>query len=402
MAALVLLASALVALAIAGPGRPLGAQAGALLHLWLFLSWAGAALGALSPKAEPPELLAAKDAKQWTAQTLCSLALWRVPGVYFVSSFLGLPVGVAGSLAVGVALSLAELCGLVVAASLVRAKARRAWAGGYVALVLGAGLVSALLRGLWPSHWIAGLLHVLSGEHWALFPPSDALGAVIEGRGAWLSWLGAGGLAGLGLSLGFLWRAPGRASVLAVLASLALCGAARWVHDPARADEEAGRLGARAAPSGIVGKRAPEWQVSQHNQSAPPRLADHEGEVRVLYFFQRYCPGCVSWGFPTTTQIESEFAAEGVATLYLQTTFDLAEYNTYEAAREEVESWHALGPVAQDASIDGDPLTMRNYRARGTPWTTIIDRGGVVRFSGPTPSAAFQRGLLRELLAETR
>jgi hypothetical protein len=96
-----------------------------------------------------------------------------------------------------------------------------------------------------------------------------------------------------------------------------------------------------------------------------------------------------------------------VKVFYVQTTFDLEDYNTFEAALSEAESWRVNAPVAQDAPgeptpDDPDPLprTMRAYRTGGTPWTVVVDRGGLVRYNGPTPSFAFQRALVDELLKE--
>ena len=44
-------------------------------------------------------------------------------------------------------------------------------------------------------------------------------------------------------------------------------------------------------------------------------------------------------------------------------------------------------PVGFDARVDGDPVSlyMRQYGTGGTPWTTVIDKKGIVRINAFTP-----------------
>lgn len=53
---------------------------------------------------------------------------------------------------------------------------------------------------------------------------------------------------------------------------------------------------------GILGQRAPEWDVRQWFNLPDGKdtvdLGDYKGKVVYLYCFQSWCPGCHSSGFP--------------------------------------------------------------------------------------------------------
>ena len=341
-----LLVAALLALLVAETGPPLGTQAAALLNVWLLFAWIAPLWAVLSPPPPAPAPQPPAHPAEPLAQVFLVMALWRVPGVYLLSRFLGAPFGLASSLAIGVALSAVELLGTVAAGLASKGKPRRAWLVAYLILFFGAGLGSALWTNLLPAHWVAGTLHLLSGPQWTLFPPAGALAALVNHRGeVALSLLCAGVLGGLGAALFRLSQAPSRSRAAVFAVSLGLCLVPGAVRDPERAEYLAGQRAANAPPRGIVGRQAPELVASQYTGETPPRLSDHPGQVRALFFFQSYCPGCVSWGFPTTRAVEDEFFDRGLTTFYLQTTFDLEQYNTFEAAREEVASWSAPWPA---------------------------------------------------------
>jgi hypothetical protein len=104
-----------------------------------------------------------------------------------------------------------------------------------------------------------------------------------------------------------------------------------------------------------------------------------------------------------TRKLEAKYQDnQDVQLIYMQTTFELASMNTWEEAKEEAESWNVLAPVAQDA-LDPkteDPMTMRAFGSRGTPWTVVIDRENNVRYSGLTPSYEYLDAFIAALLAE--
>ncbi len=89
--------------------------------------------------------------------------------------------------------------------------------------------------------------------------------------------------------------------------------------------------------------------------------------------------------------------------LHLQTVFEGSEVNTPDRGPREAEKHGVQAPVGYDAHVDGIPWStfMVCYGTRGTPWTTVIDRGGLVRFNDFTPAKATHLvKLVDRLLAE--
>ena len=157
---------------------------------------------------------------------------------------------------------------------------------------------------------------------------------------------------------------------------------------------------------GIVGQAAPAWQVDRwfHLPGGMKALepADLEGRVIYLYFFQSWCPGCHSHGFPSLQAVEERFRDDPeVVFVAVQTVFEGHGTNTEGRARDTVEEYGLHIPVGHAAGEgDRSPGIMRRYRTGGTPWTVVIDRGGRVRFNGFTiePEAAIS--MVEKLLAQ--
>ena len=110
--------------------------------------------------------------------------------------------------------------------------------------------------------------------------------------------------------------------------------------------------------------------------------SDYQGKVLYLYFFQSWCPGCHSSGFPTLKAVSESFAGQtDVAFVAIQSAFEGASANTFEKAGEVVEKYQLTMPVGHAGNGKGPPDIMRDYRTGGTPWTVIIDKEGRVRFN---------------------
>lgn len=93
---------------------------------------------------------------------------------------------------------------------------------------------------------------------------------------------------------------------------------------------------------------------------------------------------------------------EDVVFLHLQTVFEGAQSNTPERGAREAERQRVHVPVGHDARVDGSRLSlfMQRFGTGGTPWTTIIDRRGVVRMNRFTPQRAEMKRMIEGLLAE--
>ena len=142
---------------------------------------------------------------------------------------------------------------------------------------------------------------------------------------------------------------------------------------------------------GTVGFQAPEWFAYGWDTGdgiEPPLRSNTGGKVVVIHAFQSWCPGCHERGFPVTKRIEDRFAdADDVIVFHLQTVFEGASTNTPERGPEEARKYGIQVPVAFDAHVDGARVSsfMAAYGTGGTPWSVVIGKDGVVRFSDFTP-----------------
>ncbi len=140
---------------------------------------------------------------------------------------------------------------------------------------------------------------------------------------------------------------------------------------------------------GISGQQAPElnvptWIDAEGKEIAPITLKDYEGEFKVLYCFQAWCPGCHSQGFPALQEmVEALKGNDKVDFLAVQTVFEGAHANTLERVKEIQKQYDLKIPFGHDV---GDEKTrnissiMYNYRTGGTPWFILIDQKGLVIF----------------------
>lgn len=159
-----------------------------------------------------------------------------------------------------------------------------------------------------------------------------------------------------------------------------------WVS-PSWAEENGKQ---RSTRYGIAGQMAPElnlsnWIDAAGKATASVRLADLRGKVVYLYFFQDWCPGCHSHGFPTLQALQNEFAGDQeIQLLAVQTAFEGRVFNTESKLRKNQTKYDLKIPMAHDGGRGGKhglPMTMANYRTGGTPWTVIINKEGQVVFN---------------------
>lgn len=160
-----------------------------------------------------------------------------------------------------------------------------------------------------------------------------------------------------------------------------------------------------SAPGGtVLGRAAPELLVEKWalpGEATPPRLSALKGKVVAMLFFQATCRSCHNVGFPLMQEIEKQLGANpDLTTLYLQTTFEAHGENTFDAGRATVAKYGLKGPFAQDRRMPGSivPATFQRFRAGMSPWIVIVDREGVVRYSGYPDYRNKTLALLRDLL----
>jgi thiol-disulfide isomerase/thioredoxin len=140
---------------------------------------------------------------------------------------------------------------------------------------------------------------------------------------------------------------------------------------------------------GIVGQLAPplrevRWIDGSGVARAPVSLNDLGDGYRILYFFQHWCPGCHSHGFPALVKLVAELAEEGVGFAAIQTVFEGGEVNRFERLRDDQQRYGLTIPFghAEPAGGTALPAPMADYRTGGTPWFVVIAPDGKVAFDG--------------------
>ena len=156
-----------------------------------------------------------------------------------------------------------------------------------------------------------------------------------------------------------------------------------------------------------MGKKAPEWDISEWINSEPLTLAGLKGKVVVIDFFQLWCPGCNSFSIPLMHHWEQVFRQEAsddrIAFVSIHTVFEGHSFQTPKRLRRFLIKKGITHAVGIDRHIGGNrlPETMHRYRNSGTPEMAIIDKHGIIRlqrFGFFEPS--FGEDLIRTLLEE--
>jgi len=153
-------------------------------------------------------------------------------------------------------------------------------------------------------------------------------------------------------------------------------------------------------PKGIVGLEAPSLQGVEWVHTIEGVTPEIEpGKVTYLFFFQSWCPGCHSHGFPTLQKMVKEFPH--VNFIAVQTVFEGFSTNTKKRALKDVQSFGLAIPVGHDGKVGTPSPLMRKYRSGGTPWTVIIDKQGIVKFNGFRLSVPQGKEILTTVLKES-
>ncbi len=145
-----------------------------------------------------------------------------------------------------------------------------------------------------------------------------------------------------------------------------------------------------ATQYGIEGQIAPELQISQwidaNGNPTMFKLADHKGKFIFLEFWQSWCPGCHSHGFPSLKKISDAFNNNPHFTAAaIQTTFEGFSTNTANKMREIQQQYNlniVMGHDAGNPEKQRHPKTMIDYRSGGTPWAVLISPTGKVIYNG--------------------
>ena len=127
-----------------------------------------------------------------------------------------------------------------------------------------------------------------------------------------------------------------------------------------------------------------QWIDANGEETKQFKLSDFDGNFKVLYCFQNWCPGCHSRGLPDVQKMVKALEGNSKVTfLAIQTVFEGFEANTYEKMVETQKQYDLKIPFGHDAGDDGKSRSniMTNYQTGGTPWFIFIDKHNHVVFA---------------------
>ncbi len=133
-------------------------------------------------------------------------------------------------------------------------------------------------------------------------------------------------------------------------------------------------------------KKAPELRIAQWIDAAgdaiaPLTLAQLGNNLKVIYCFQHWCPGCHNAGFPTLQRLVPALKPLGAEFAVVQTVFEGFEQNSFDRLRETQLRYELDLPFGHDAIAGRNPTIMEDYQTRGTPWFILINPEGEIIFN---------------------
>ncbi len=121
---------------------------------------------------------------------------------------------------------------------------------------------------------------------------------------------------------------------------------------------------------------APELEISEWLRGQATSLQKLRGKVVLLDFFQIICPGCHQV-HPHIVQMQEKYGKDGLQVIGIAVAFELQHIQKRQDIRNFVERTEFNYPVGIDKNFT---KTFRAYKARGTPYTAIIDQAGNLKY----------------------
>jgi thiol-disulfide isomerase/thioredoxin len=148
------------------------------------------------------------------------------------------------------------------------------------------------------------------------------------------------------------------------------------------------RIASTAMTQSIAGQPAPElavpyWIDAEGKERLPLTLKELGARHRLLFFYQHWCGGCHSHGFPTLQALVQDLTTN-VGFAAIQTAFEGAYVNTRDRLPLDQQHYDLRIPFGHEgrSSLGAYPTTMENYCTGGTPWFVAINPDGVVLQDG--------------------
>jgi len=103
----------------------------------------------------------------------------------------------------------------------------------------------------------------------------------------------------------------------------------------------------------VIGKKSPNFGVSEWIQGAPTNFDQEKDHVVLVEVFQVNCPGCFMNAIPEAISIYNKYKDEGVRVLGIATAFEDFDKNTLENLKMLVETGEVIGETKNALSMYG-------------------------------------------------
>ena len=113
-------------------------------------------------------------------------------------------------------------------------------------------------------------------------------------------------------------------------------------------------------------------------------LSGFNGQFKIIFCFQSWCPGCHSIGFPSLKKMVDALENNpNIIFLAIQTVFEGFTENSYDKMLETQKQYDLKIPFGHDAGNDNKSQSnfMTNYQTGGTPWFVFIDQNDNIVFA---------------------
>lgn len=135
----------------------------------------------------------------------------------------------------------------------------------------------------------------------------------------------------------------------------------------------------------IVGKKAPSFNIDTWLQSNNKSLDidDYKGKVLFILTFQDGCSYCHDIGLPQLEDLQRMYEDyNDIKFLIVETAFESNAANDIDDAKFIIKQYHLNMPMGISKRNEyGRPVFMDTYQTGGTPWVTIIDKKGIIKYS---------------------
>ena len=125
--------------------------------------------------------------------------------------------------------------------------------------------------------------------------------------------------------------------------------------------------------STMIGRKAPNFAVSEWVQGMPTNFDQEKDHIVLLEVFQVNCPGCFMHMLPEAIHIYEKYSDEGVRVIGLATAFEDYDKNTLENLRMLAETGEVVGETRRALAMYGQ-LKEGSRFAHKIPFPLAMDK----------------------------